>query len=104
MSCSADRRTISIYLKAVRALLFKYEENRKNIWSLPAIWLPLPPKVSKSQVNCYMSASDITLLHEKNIVTWNLWETIQRKEIEAIKSQPEMTEEEWQAFRMSHAV
>lgn len=51
-----------------------------------------------------MSASDIILLHEKNIVTWNLWETIQKKEIEAITSQPEMTEEEWQAFRLSHAV
>lgn len=51
-----------------------------------------------------MSEIDIQQLHEKNLRTWALWETIQKKEIEAIKSQPEMTEEEWTAFRLSHAV
>lgn len=51
-----------------------------------------------------MSTSDILILHEKNLVTWALWETIQKKEIEAITSQPEMTEEEWLSFRLSHAV
>ena len=51
-----------------------------------------------------MNATDIKKLHEKNLVTWDLWKTIQKKEVEAIKTQPKMSEEEWKAFRMSHAV
>lgn len=51
-----------------------------------------------------MSEADYKVLYEQNLKTWALWDAIQSKEKEAILSQPQLTEEEWQSLRMSHAV